>query len=353
MKIGIVSSFGEKLCGLKFYAERLASALMKYGVEVKKIPTDNRSLLYGHYLKNIVKNMDVDVLEIEHEFGLFRAFFWFSGVGIIPFYIPRTPVKTITTVHTFMDIHSLENLFQQSPFLLNKSKLYRKLKAFIKMKVSFEPVLKRSDVIIVHIKKQKEILGKYGLKNVIYMPHPTPSVQIPDIREEYDLLSFGFLTRDEQFDKIFPIVKELGLKYLIHVSKCNDYEWLNYLKKIAPSNVEFIEGFIPNIFELIAKARAVIIPPCDHNRNPSGVFHDAISVGKPVIAPRIGEFADFKDYILTYSSLDELKENLKALQKDELRMRYRQKSLELASKTSYDRIAKLRIRLYKQLILKN
>ena len=74
---------------------------------------------------------------------------------------------------------------------------------------------------------------------------------------------------------------------------------------------------------------------------------------RPVIAPRIGEFADFKDYILTYSSLNELEKNLKASQKDELRMRYGQKSLELASKTSYDRIAKLRIRLYEHLLLKS
>jgi len=350
MKIGIVSSFGEKLCGLKFYAERLASALAKYKVEVKKIPTDNKSFLYGFYLKRMVKNMNIDILEIEHEFGLFRPFLWFSGIGIIPFYVPKkTPIKTVTTIHTFIDTHSLERSFQQNPFFLNKSRFYRRLKALIKMKVSFEPVLKGSDVVIVQIKKQKEMLRKYGLRNIVYMPHPTPPIQILDIEEEYDLLSFGFLTRDERFDEIFPIVKDLGLKYLVHVSKCYDYEWLNYLKKIAPSNVEFIEGFIPNIFELIAKAKAIIIPPCDHDRNPSGVFHDAISVGKPVIAPRIGEFADFKDYILTYGSINELKENLKILQKDELRMKYRQKSLELANRTSYDKIAKLRIMLYKQL----
>lgn len=357
MNVGIVSSFNRDVCGIKIYAERLSEELKKLGVVVKKIPINERELFYGFKLRESVKKMDI--VEIEHHFGLFKKLWAINGFGIIPYFLKRPPAKTVTTFHCLSsDIYF--PIFEHNPFFFNRFKAYRMFKMLCRQK-SLKIIFDHSDAIITQTKSAYELLIKMGYKDkTYYFPHPTPRVDPKNLHHvgnvEFDLISFGILFRTKRYDLVFNALKDLNINYLLHVSKSPDKTYLNrlmYISKNIKPKVTFKIGFLSDteLFSLISKSKAVLIPPCPHEADPSGVLHDAIAVNKPVIAPNVGEYHDFSKYILVYNSLEEMKRWVeKIVYCERFRKNWESRAKNLAVSTSYERIAEKRIRLYEKLL---
>ncbi len=351
MKVAIVGPFNEKLCGVKRYSVRLCKYLEKIGVKVTKVPSD-KSFTFSFNLLRELEKIAPDIVHVQHEFGLYRRLLFVTGMGIAPFYaLPKGSFKVVTTLHEVKTPNQLEKTYIGHPNPLNKVRFYRRLKCELMNRVSIEPVLKYSYVIIVHASNAKKGINEMGYENVILVPHGTDIMPPRKKQKEFDFLSLGQLSYDRRYDVVFDALKGLKVKYLIHTSKYVPkaaFKWLYHLKRIAPRNIEFLDKPLTEkeLLDLISSTRAVIIPPSREEKSGSGVFHDALSLGKAVIAPNIGEYRDFKDHILLYSNMRELRGAVLQLLDEENLEYYSKASEALARRTSWDSIAKVHLEIY-------
>jgi glycosyltransferase involved in cell wall biosynthesis len=78
----------------------------------------------------------------------------------------------------------------------------------------------------------------------------------------------------------------------------------------------------------------------------------ALSFGKPIVASRVGEMAEYERYCLTVEpdSPQAIQEALERMRSSEFRRQYERKSRELARETAFPLIAEEHMKLYERVI---
>ncbi|MCD6371585.1 MAG: glycosyltransferase [Candidatus Aenigmarchaeota archaeon] len=347
MKVLMVSSWDRKICGVKFYSQNLVKALEKLGVEIIKFPSET-SWLYWSKLFKRVKKENPEIIHIQHAYDLFNPF------GLLPFYIiaKLKKWKVVTTLHNALDFSCFEKNYEKySAIPLKKFRVYRKLRTFLFFFFTTFPILKFSKTVILHSRKSVSFFRKYGRAD--FIPHGTElNFRKPPPRTKFIFLSFGMITRKKRYDIIFKAIRKLKkVKYIVHISVCKDKKWFFFLKRNSPSDVQFIERIISKkkLLDLISSSHVVVIPYEDYWRGGSGVFHDALSVGRPVIMTRTGEFEDWQNFFPTFT-LDVKSVTNAILEIRKNYEKYVKRARKLAINTSWNKVAKLTKNLYEKLL---
>ena len=340
------------------YGKCLISSLKFKGVKILKIQA-RKNKNFSRKVIMLLRSWKPDIVHIQFFEGSYRNIGPVIGVGILPVYkyckIRKIPV--VTTFHEVPHPARLELFFKRSPFFLNRIGIYRKFKICIR-KLIYEWIIKNSSAVIVHTREHETLLKSWGYTNIHWIPHGTEIVNLRGKRsiDRFTLVSFGAFRTDKRYDIVFEALKALKCRpitYIVHASTPEDEisrKWLKYIESIKPEDVVIIKGFLPKrrLLELITCADAVLFPYDKVGMGASSGFHHAIGLGKPVIAPNIGEFKDWGDYVLLYrcNDVEDLRRSIMKMMDEQIREHYAALSRELAELTRWDRVAEKHISLY-------
>ncbi len=306
-KIGFLSNFPPRECGIATFTQDLITALNKRvnpKVKSRVIALNEESSIYNYdsrvimqlnkdYLEdymNIAKRINssdnIKIVCIQHEFGLFGGEY---GNYLIPF-LETVEKPVVVTFHSVLP--DPDN--------------------FRKRVVKF--IGEKSAAIIVMAKKAVEILNKdYGIsKNKIYVvPHGIPDIPLQPsepfkkklmLENKIVLSTFGLLSRGkgvEYMIKALPylIKKYPNIIYLVigethpGVRKNEGEEYRNRLIALVEelglkNNVKFCNRYISNdeVIEYLLTTDVYICTNLDKNQIVSGTLSYAMGCGKAVVS---------------------------------------------------------------------
>ena len=225
------------------------------------------------------------------------------------------------------------------------------------------------DKIIVHTKKNKERLVESGIhpEKVVIIPHGAYKFiknyknTVPKRKEKNIILFFGNIVPDKGLDTLIasiPIVaKEIpDIKLIIAGDGIIPKKSQEIIKKYK-ENFEVHNYYIPNekVAEFFSRANLVVIPRRAHEGH-SGSLTIAYSFGKPIITTSVGEYPRLvRDsgcgLVVPPNNPKALAEAIiKVLEDDKLRKKMSKNALKMAEKLSWDRIAKMHIKVYERVL---
>jgi len=223
--------------------------------------------------------------------------------------------------------------------------------------------------IIVHTKKVKEKLIRSGIPadKIYIIPHGAYTFfrklnYVRPINEENNcILFFGNIIPVKGLDtliKAIPIItKEIpDIKLIIAGDGVIPKKCWDIINKYK-SNFEIHNYFIPNekVWEFFSRASIVVIPNKKQDGH-SGSLTIAYSFGKPVVTTNVGEFPLLVEkagcgLVVPPNNPKALAEAIiKILENYKLRKRMSKNALRMAEKLSWDRIAKMHIKVYKRVL---
>ncbi|MBC7114461.1 MAG: glycosyltransferase [Archaeoglobi archaeon] len=365
MRIGLISTYGVK-CGISTYSEHLIEALLKYpGNEIFVFAEENRGNSRDEFSSRVefircfhrsvddekrildaLKEINPDILHIQHEYSIFRNFEMLQKI----YELFRG--RTVMTLHTI----NLEKEFD--------------LKGF-------------ADHYVVHNGPSKEYLVRHGVseENVHVIHHGTliaPKMSKEEARKKLNLpldrkilLSHAFFEKKKNIDLILQAVAELRDEfplYYVHAGGVHPYgsppekHQLYYercLKMVEELGLEdivrFDARFIPDEELFIYLNSADIILVVEENKYPllsaSGTMHTVAE--RPVIGSDIMTFCEFPEgsFYRIEISVEALKKAIRELLTDEeLGRSLVERMMEYARKTSWEEVAKEHLKLYRKVL---
>ena len=304
-KIGFVSTYPPRECGIATYTKDLVDAISSLYILsppiVIAINDKGSHYNYESWVKyqidrerfesyidaaEYINDSDIDIINLQHEFGLFGGE-W--GEYVIKF-LERLEKPVITTLHTV--------LLEPDP----------------KAKMVMERILENSDYVIVMARVGVQIMEQfYGTltDKVRYIPHGCPNVPFTKgeaikgklgLQDRITLSTFGLLSRGKGIEyaiKALPAIlkEEPQILYLIigethpEVRKHEGEEYREHLAILVESlglekNVRFVNRFLSKN-ELIRYLQATdiyVIPYPNKEQISSGTLMHALSTGKAIIS---------------------------------------------------------------------
>ena len=318
-KIAYVSTYPPTHCGVAEYTRMLASALKSISPQTSiyiLCDTDSggerfdeeakahvypafvrRSNNYSRILDILTEINGVDVIHVEHEYGIFGD----------------TPAILEACVKA-----REEGLAKKIVFTMHT--VYHPLSGRIGA-LDFQKRLSLADAIIVHSYLQEFEIQHQGVDPIkIYrIPHGTfmnPYLGIPRFKlieelglTEYDIKGLitvvpGFLRKDKGLDILIDAIKLLDKGdnvTVITAGEVRDREVVDMIERAREHlNIIFIEKYLSNeeMLKLIALADAIALPYRDKHGlySVSGILHLSMGSFKPIIgtrAPRLIELYQF------------------------------------------------------------
>jgi glycosyltransferase involved in cell wall biosynthesis len=278
LKIGLLSPFLPEKDGLAIYADNLLRNLGKRKKQVTTIGRKGskadyivnfRSLTLKKDLERIIKKEKLDLIHVQYVAAFFSK--WLLNYNLIS--ALELPVPTIVTLHEV----------QYSANGLRNSLLARIERG----------IIKHADRIIVHTPRQKRFLeNKYGTRKVTLIYHGVRLNSVPKKNNAKNLLCFGMISEGKGVKYLIKAMEYLPkFKLTIagrFVNKKIKNEILQELKKPS-SGINRDFGWISEKkkAEYFRNAGIVILP---HTWAPyqSGILHNAVAWGLPVVATRTG-----------------------------------------------------------------
>lgn len=362
MRIAYVSTYPPSECGIATYTQYLSSAVAGKGKEIRVLgqlgakgkdvfevysPTDND---IAAKLFFYTQRLAPDVVQIEHEFGLFGDQ---RGVQIVEYLIrcnlSDTPV--VTTFHTvFSDLKFEEKIIVQH-------------------------MLNLSSCIIVHEEFQKELLqSQYTCPNPIkVIPHGVRTVKTIDNAKELlglegkkVLLLAGYLRSTKNFERIVSILPDLidanpNMVLLIASrSRINEYskyreELYQHIENIEmPKYIKVLHGKFPQeTLDVILSAADIMALPYTKGGQ-SGVLAQASAMNLPVVTSDLRSFKnwifDVNGGLYAESNEEYVSHITRLLKDDELRYEFMDNIQRSNLERNWDVIASKHLELYKDLI---
>jgi len=331
LKIGIVTPWGRWIrCGIRTYSENLINALVEKGVEVYviRLPRFGRktSELLQLVIDRIPKN-DIDILHIQHEYGLYQeldVFFYRS--------LEQLKIPIVTTMHAVGDWEKDSVIFRVSSKVIVHNEFCRKKFGF-------------PCVVIPHGCKPSKC------------NNPVESKRSLGIDPRIPIVGYcGFITKYKGIETLITAVSKVKNAGLLiaggyHIGRETDYivELKNTSFRMLPGRVQWL-GYVPDEkLPTVYGAMDVVVYPSRYATE-SGALLMAISHGKPVIASDIPPFRE-KDCLITFSSLDDLVGKIVELLKNkELREELSKKAYEYALRNSWSNVAGKHIKLYEEVL---
>jgi len=228
--------------------------------------------------------------------------------------------------------------------------------------------------IIVHTKRVKEKLIRNGVPadRIHIIPHGAYTFfrklncvqSIQSINKEnsnINILFFGNIVPAKGLDtliKAIPIIiKEIpNIKLIIAGDGAIPKKCWEIINKYRP-NFEIHNYFIPNekVCEFFSRANIVVIPNKSQDGH-SGSLTIAYSFGKPVVTTNVGEFPLLVEkagcgLVVPPNNPKTLADAIiKILENNKLRIKMSKNALKMAEKLSWDRIAKMHVKVYKRVL---
>ncbi|GAB7089646.1 glycosyltransferase [Marinifilum fragile] len=363
MRIAYVSTYPPTECGIATYTQYLSDSVSAKGKEIRILaqigakgnnvfevytPQDQdiASKLFFH-----VERLTPDIVQIEHEFGLFGDQ---RGVQIVEFLIrcnlADTPV--VVTLHTiFEDLKYQEKLIVQH-------------------------ILNLSSAIIVHENFQKDILlENYDCpKPILVIPHGVREVKRIDnakallgLEGKQVLLLAGYMRSTKNFEKIIELLPRLVEKnkdlilLMASRSRINEHsEYKDHLYKLLnkpeiKKHVKIIYGKFPQFtLDTILSAADVMTLPYLKGAQ-SGVLAQASALLLPVVTSELMSFKNWIEEVKGgfYASNDDEYVNhiTNLLQDDDLRIEFQENIRINNEKINWTQIANRHIELYQNLLV--
>ncbi|MDQ2177815.1 glycosyltransferase [Marinifilum sp. D714] len=363
MRIAYISTYPPTECGIATYTQYLTNSVSAKGKEIRILAQigakgDNVFEVYAPHDKDIasklffhVERLTPDIVQIEHEFGLFGDQ---RGVQIVEFLIrcnlADTPV--VVTLHTvFEDLKYQEKIIVQH-------------------------ILNLSSSIIVHESFQKDILLKdYDCPNpILVIPHGVREIkrvenakELLGLEGKQVLLLAGYMRSTKNFEKIIDLLPRLIEKnkdlVLLMASRSRINEQSDYKDQMYKSldnpeiknYVKILYGKFPQftLDTILSAADIMALPYLKGGQ--SGVLAQASALLLPVVT---SELISFKNWIEEvkggfYATTDDEYVNhiTNLLQDDDLRIEFQENIRINNEKINWSQIAKRHIEVYEKLLV--
>ncbi len=281
MKIGLLTPYLSDQCGIAIYSHNLIQHNLDKKVKMVVIGNEKsdradyqlnfKSFSLKKKLKEIIKKEKIDLIHVQHNFGYFSKFFNYNLLQIFSLKIPMV-----------VTLHEVE--------YSNKG-IKNKILNFIENKI-----VKKVTKVIVHTEKAQQFLEqKYKKKNIRCIYHGLELMSMGK-RMDKNILFFGFITPSKGLEYLIQAMTYLPDYHLTIVGSIppeinGDYKnKLNYeIKKNKLKNVHLTIGWTPQEekWNYYKKADVIVLP---HVWAPyqSGILHNALSCGKPVVVSKVG-----------------------------------------------------------------
>lgn len=177
-----------------------------------------------------------------------------------------------------------------------------------------------ANVVITHAKDGLNYYkNTFKKDNIEYIPHPVyenikPVINLP-IR--YDFILWGNIEPYKNITKFLEFVKNENYfsdKKILICGKCKDENYLKAINSLITPNVTLINEYIDEnkLAKLISESKVVLFCHSSKSILSSGALVYSLSFLKPIIAPNVGSFKDYKDIgiIQTYTNFSEIEEIL-------------------------------------------
>jgi glycosyltransferase involved in cell wall biosynthesis len=359
----MLSSSGKEQCGIRLYSDTQCAYLKKVRVQTVRISVEQKQMPAAQYIAGIkseVLRERPDLVHIQHEFSFFRGILGTDFIGLL-LVLRRLHIPVVVTMHAVLRFTKPSI---RSPDI---SQLAIDLLGYILWCFAYFAVFLSvpllSDGVIVHTNRCRSLLPIKQKVSVI--PHATEisdHTDSQDLRpgEKLNVITFGFFHWLKGIDLAYRAVASMpDVDYVVAGSVSLDARksvfhggYFDRLRSDRPDNVSIVIC-CPVPSRLIACSDVVLLSyRRSEIEHASGVFHTALSLGKPIVATRVTEMAEYEGYCLTVEpgSPRAILEALQKMRSSELRRHYAEKSRELAGKTAFPLIADQHIRLYQRTI---
>jgi len=271
LKIGMISRFLPEKDGIAIYAENLIKNLDAEVIRIGggKYPVSLKSSSLKKKVAEIIKKEGIQVLHIQHVASLYSKALNYNLLSLLSLPVPK--VITLHEVH--MDAKNVRD----------------KVLSWI------EKSLARKAAIIVHSKKQKQFLmEKTGKQSIARIYHGIEEKEFI-YKAGKNLLFFGMISRLKGVDyllKAMPTLKEFRL--MIAGRPIDESVRKELLERIRQANnVSFDFSWISeeNKEKYYHDANIVILPYL-WGPYQSGILHNAVSYGRPVVVTDVGSLPE-------------------------------------------------------------
>ena len=175
----------------------------------------------------------------------------------------------------------------------------------------------KADDVIVHSTEGITFFDKMYPEEAgkcIYIPHPVYSQAIyPATEEKYDYVIWGSIGRHKnvlEFVRFFnkePFFKD---KTLLVCGRCSDHAYHQQLEAEVGKNphIDYRNVFFKDdeLREMIGQARVILFTYNPESVLSSGALIYSLNFCKPIIGPRVGNFADMKGVVTCYDRFEEI-----------------------------------------------
>ena len=333
LKVAMVTTWKTR-CGIASYSEKLARALAEQDVEVFIVRLPRFGRKSAEIVRDVAEKVPydrVDLVHVQHEYGLYQGF---ESVFYETLRLFKKPI--VTTMHA---VGNWE---------------FDGLIAGI------------SNKVIVH---NEFCLKRFGFPKTVVIPHGAQPVETVDAKEAKKALDInvdmpvvgylGFISSYKGLeDLIEAVMKVPNARLLIgggyHVETETPY--MDKLKrgadKLLGKRVRWL-GFVPDEKMGVTYAAMDVFVYPSRWATESGALITALSHGRAVIARNLSAFKEKekKGALMTFKNIPDLSKKIKQLLKDDtLRLQLEKGAREYAEKTSWAVVAKQHIDLYESLI---
>jgi len=285
VNIGLLSPFPPEKDGIALYSQGLLSALQEHGVRVTSIGRkqseadyhlDFRSLLLAKSIKGIAKKEGMDILHIQYNPTYFSKFLLNSNMIACL----RGKAKAVVTMHEVR--YGVKGMKERIIDGIDKS------------------IIRNAKAVIVHTPRQKQMLEKrHGAGNVHVIYHGLCIKRPPKPQGGKNLLVFGMISRGKGVPYAIRAMEHLSGFSLTVAGRFIDRRAEEEVKEAlstAEGNVRTDFGWISEEKkeQYYLNADIVILP---HLWAPyqSGILHNAVSYGIPVVATKAGALAEMAE----------------------------------------------------------
>ncbi len=282
-KIGLLSPFLPEKDGIAIYSDNLLNGLGKNKNEVVTIgrrgskadySLDFKSFQLKNSLKKIIKKEKLDALHIQYVATFFSKLINLNLIQALDQNIP-----VIITLH---EVHySIRNF---------KDKVLEIIERLI---------IKKCKLVIVHTPKQKEFLEKkYKAKNILHIYHGL-RLNPAHKRKDKNILCFGMISKGKGLKYLIKAMDYLPNCKLTIAGKFTEQKTEKEIKtqlKNSKSNIKTDFGWIDEDkkVDYYKNADIVVLP---HIWAPyqSGILHNAVAWGLPIVVTKIGALHEMVD----------------------------------------------------------
>jgi len=374
-----ISTYPPRECGIATYTQKLMEAIKAQSGNIKLRVMAIKFNDSENYEKNVefiiernkkadykkaaeyINNSDIDVVNIQHEFGIFGGF---NGRNVL-YLTERIKKPLILTMHSIPILHKNNKTYSSSKY---KSKVLLLIK-----------ILKNVDGVIIMSKSIKEIIRKdlQFTGKIMVMYHGAQFFKKEEInrlkqykeslgikKNEFIISTFGLISPRKGLQFVIKALPELvknnpniKIKYFI-IGRMHPTESTRYLlnlKRLAKhlhinGNVIFNSNYLPysKIYQYLANTDIFITPYYKGlaNLTSSGTLSYALALGCCIVSTpyvyakeilseyKVGELINFADYKSIDKTINYLLKNPKIIQE------YKRNSYKLSVNFSWENVSK-------------